>query len=94
MDGGWFGLWIMDLATGTETWTGALKFPNRSGRARIHGSTVEIYGSPIRPIDVPQWHVSVGRWATAVHIPLGILDTHRSRVTSWMRRFTTTGAMT
>ena len=64
-DGEWFGLWIADLATDETTWIGSLKFPLRNGTAtfRPHASaTIELYGSGrIRPIDLPQWHVSVKR---------------------------------
>ena len=62
-DGEWFGLWITDLTTDQTAWIGSLKFPPRSTRAtfRPHASaTIELYGNPrIRPIDIPQWHVSV-----------------------------------
>ena len=65
-DGAWFGLWITDLSTTTETWVGSLKFPLKNGTAtldRVHASaTIELYGNPpIRPIDIPFWHVSVKR---------------------------------
>ena len=65
-DGGeWFSLWITDLKSGEETWIGALKFPLEDGELRMlpHASaTIELYGNPrIRPIDIPLWHVSVGR---------------------------------
>ena len=64
-DGEWFGLWITDLDTDTITWIGSLKFPLLDGTTRIAPrsyTTIEIYGvAPIRPIDIPQWHVSVQR---------------------------------
>ena len=65
-DGAWFGLWITDLSTTTETWVGSLKFPLKNGTAtldRVHASaTIELYGNPpIRPIDIPFWHLSVKR---------------------------------
>ncbi|MYC32812.1 MAG: fibronectin type III domain-containing protein [Chloroflexi bacterium] len=64
-DGEWFGLWITDLATNETTWIGSLKFPLLNGVAQISPSsysTLEIYGNPpIRPIDIPQWHVSIKR---------------------------------
>ena len=64
-DGEWFGLWITDLATDLTTWIGSLKFPLLDDTATIkpHSSaTIELYGNePIRPIDIPQWHVSVKR---------------------------------
>ena len=61
-DGRWFGVWITDKATGVETWAGSLKFPMVNRKAEIRDSTystLEVYGSPIRPIDIPEWHVSI-----------------------------------
>ena len=63
-DGEWFGLWITDLSSNMTTWIGSLKFPFLNGTATIGPSsytTVEIYGHPIRPIDIPEWHISVER---------------------------------
>ena len=64
-DGEWFGLWITDLSTDVTTWIGSLKFPLLNGTATIKpysSATIEVYGvTPIRPIDIPQWHVSVKR---------------------------------
>ena len=64
-DGEWFGLWITDLDTNETTWIGSLKFPLLNGTANIKpysSATIEIYGIPrFRPIDIPQWHVSVKR---------------------------------
>ena len=63
-DGVWMGLWITDLETGDTTWAGSLKFPSADGPAIISPasySTVEIYGRRIRPIEIPQWHVSIKR---------------------------------
>ena len=63
-------LWITDLATGEDTWIGSLKFPLSKGQAVIRPpstSTISIYGDePIRPIDIPQWHVSVKRPSASV----------------------------
>ena len=65
LDGEWFGLWITNLDTSETTWAGSLKFPLRDGTAKIasySSTTIELYGvSRIRPIDIPQWHVSVKR---------------------------------
>ena len=62
-DGEWFGLWITDLTTYETTWIGSLKFPLLNGTATFgpySSATIELYGYPqIRPIDIPQWHVSV-----------------------------------
>lgn len=64
-DGEWFSLWITDLGTDETTWIGSLKFPLVDGTATMkpHSSaTIELYGiGPIRPIDIPQWHVSFAR---------------------------------
>ena len=65
-DGEWFGVWITDVDADTTTWFGSLKFPFADGeeQAWIKGSsysTIEIYGRPIRPIDVPVWEVSIQR---------------------------------
>ena len=79
-DGEWFGLWITDLATNTTTWIGSLKFPLLNGTAVIqpHSSaTIELYGGyePIRPIDIPQWHVSVKRpWGDDVQSTWGFTN--------------------
>ena len=64
-DGEWFSLWITDLATNETTWIGSLKFPLLDGTATMQpdsSATIELYGNPtIRPIDVPEWRVSVKR---------------------------------
>ena len=64
-DGEWFSLWITDLESAKETWIGSLKFPLQDGEARMMpraSATIELYGSEwVRPVDVPVWHVSVGR---------------------------------
>ena len=63
-EGEWFGLWITEKADGETTWIGSLKFPYLNGEATINSttySTMEIYGQPIRPIDIPEWHVSIER---------------------------------
>ncbi len=64
-DGEWFGLWITDLDAGQTTWIGSLKFPLQEAEARIKPTSysgIEIYGvAQIRPIDIPQWQVSVKR---------------------------------
>ena len=58
-EGRWFGLWITDLEDGTTTWIGSLRFPLGSRVDAPTYSTVEIYGRPLRPIDIPVWHVSM-----------------------------------
>ena len=62
-DGGrWYGLWITDLEANEETWIGSLKFPFTNSDALLGPTcynTVEIYGSPTRPVDVPNWKVTL-----------------------------------
>ena len=63
-DGEWFGLWVTDLSSNITTWIGSLKFPFLNGTATMGPysyTTVEIYGDRIRPIDIPEWYVSVER---------------------------------
>ena len=63
-NGEWYSLWITDLSTNRATRVGSLKFPLVAGTTAIMGrtySTLEIYGPPIRPIDIPEWHVSLRR---------------------------------
>ena len=63
--GQWFGMWITDKSTGETVWGGSLRFPYENGKAAISSplyTTMEIYGgAPIRPIDIPEWHVSIAR---------------------------------
>ena len=60
LEGRWFGLWITNLDEDAETtWIGSLRFPDVGGVDALLYSTVEIYGGPIRPIDIPVWHVSM-----------------------------------
>ena len=63
-DGEWFSVWITDLSTDITTWIGALKFPLVSGTAAMApdiATTLELFGSPARPIDAPEWYVTVER---------------------------------
>ena len=64
-DGVWYGVWLTDLSTGDEpVWVGSLKFPLTGGGNPIKPpfySTLEIYGRSIRPIDIPEWHVTIRR---------------------------------
>ena len=63
-DGQWYSVWITDKAAGVETWIGSLRFPFIGGRAAITEpsySTLEVYGNAIRPIDIPEWHVTIER---------------------------------
>ena len=61
VDGDWYGLWITDQTTETTTWAGSLKFAPGSRLKAISYSTLEIYGSRIRPIGIPEWQVSIER---------------------------------
>ena len=60
---GWYGVWITDLSIGITTWAGSLKFPlpDESPRRVNMYSTMEIYGQRLRPVDIPEWHVSLKR---------------------------------
>lgn len=63
-NGEWFGVWITDLATGITTWVGSLRFPLVNGSAAMEANsygTLELYGGPTRPIDTPEWYVTVMR---------------------------------
>ena len=58
--GRWFEFWVVDEA-GEETWAGSLRFPLVAGEARIApycATSIELYGSPIRPSSVPYWRVT------------------------------------
>ena len=60
--GRWYGLWITDLAINQETWIGSMRFPYIDGRALLGPrcyNTVEIYGPPIAPRDIPYWKVTL-----------------------------------
>ena len=59
-EGRWFGLWITDKSTGETTWCGSLRF-DKFARLEPAGTTApEIYGAgTTRPIDVPEWHISL-----------------------------------
>ena len=64
-DGQWLGVWITDLGTSESTWVGSLMFPEKRGGIRpATYSTLEIYGAPIRPIDIPELRVTM-------QLPLG-----------------------
>ncbi|MCY3543796.1 MAG: hypothetical protein OXH22_07130 [Chloroflexi bacterium] len=63
--GRWYGVWITDLSTSTETWIGSLRFPHAAGwPPRLSPqcyNVVEVYGvQPIAPKDIPYWKVTVG----------------------------------
>ena len=64
-DGEWYGVWLTDYTADTTVWAGSLKFPyDNIGKTAITASvytTLEIYGSPIRPIDIPEWYVTMQR---------------------------------
>ncbi len=54
----WIGVWITDLGTSETTWAGSLRFPGERIGDYTY-STLEIYGWPIRPIDIPEMHVTM-----------------------------------
>ena len=64
-DGEWFSFWVTDQMRDETTWIGAVRFPLMDGQALMEPhaqATIEIYGKElVRPIDIPKWHVSVGR---------------------------------
>ena len=64
-DGQWFGLWIENKDTDKTTLAGSLKFPYVKGKTFFQPqtyTTLEIYGpTPIKPIKIPEWHVSFKR---------------------------------
>ena len=64
-DGEWYGVWLTDFTADTTVWAGSLKFPyNDGGKTAITSSaytTLEIYGNRIRPIDIPEWYVTMRR---------------------------------
>ena len=63
-DGEWYGVWVTDVNAIETTWAGSLKFPYIDGKTTVMSpvyTTIEIYGRAIRPIDIPQWHVTMKR---------------------------------
>ena len=62
-EGEWYGVWLTELGSGETVWAGSLRFPLIDGATAVSAplySTLEIYGIPfIRPIDIPEWHVSI-----------------------------------
>ena len=62
-DGEWYGVWIHDYTADTTVSVGSLRFPyDETEKTSIRGSvytTLEIYGDEIRPIDIPEWYVSM-----------------------------------
>ena len=61
--GRWFEYWVAD-EDGNNTWIGSLRFPLVDGVAQMANScgiTIEVYGRPSRPLDIPYWKVTVNR---------------------------------
>ncbi len=61
-DGEWYSVWITNRDTNETTWIGSLKFPLIDGAGAINAisySTLELYGLPTRPIDTPEWYVTI-----------------------------------
>lgn len=60
--GRWFTLSVTEMETGEETWIGSLRFPARSGQAKIYpycSTAIEVYGRPVAPSQIPYWQISV-----------------------------------
>ena len=84
--GDWFGLWITDTTRGRTTWIGSLRFPRVEERpatiAPYFVSFVEVYGQPIRLLDIPAWHVSItaplGGWDA--ELPTHVNTVYHDRV--------------
>ena len=62
--GEWYGLWVTEESSGVVTWMGSLRFPksarHRRGVDPAIATVVEIYGHhAIKPIDIPEWHISM-----------------------------------
>lgn len=61
-EGEWYSAWITNLDSGETLWVGSLRFPHAGGAAYIDDvsySTLELYGSPTRPIDTPELYVTM-----------------------------------
>ncbi|MXY96278.1 MAG: hypothetical protein F4Z29_00680 [Gemmatimonadetes bacterium] len=58
-EGEWYGLWITDIEDDETTWIGSLAFPAESAIYGNGYSTMEVYGEPVHPEDIPYWHVSI-----------------------------------
>ena len=59
--GRWFKYWVVD-EEGIGTWVGSLRFPLVNGVAKIAyycGTSIEVYGRPSKPSDIPYWRVTV-----------------------------------
>ena len=52
-EGRWFGYYIND------TWIGSLRVPQGSRIKPSCATPIEVYGSPVRPRDIPYWKVSM-----------------------------------
>ena len=64
--GVWYSVWITDIDAGETLRVGSLRFPLGDHGPTVLWptlySTLEIYGyRSIRPIDIPEWHVSMER---------------------------------
>ena len=51
--GRWFGFYVND------TWIGSLRFPSGSRIRPWCATPIEVYGAPVRPVDIPYWKVSM-----------------------------------
>ena len=85
--GQWYGVWIIDLSTGYETWAGSLRFPYADGRALLEPrcyNTIEVYGSPIAPKHVPYLKATIMP-PLGDGSPAGITEAGRSPFTRGFR---------
>ena len=51
--GRWFGLYVND------TWIGSLRFAPGAKIAPFCATPIEVYGWPVKPVDIPYWKVSM-----------------------------------
>lgn len=60
-DGGrWFSLHVTDHSADEKIWVGSLRFPGEDSQIEYTCfTTIEVYGRPVRPIDIPYWKVTV-----------------------------------
>jgi len=60
--GDWYGVWIRDLDTGSETYFGALRFPRSQTLSGIQDGGItwtELYYKSVQATPLPSWHVSI-----------------------------------
>ncbi len=70
--GSWFGLYLNDA------WMGSLRFAANARIKPMCDTTIEVYGQPVKPADIPYWRVSV-RTPVADGVPAALLHTFYPR---------------